>query len=448
MRTLVICMCLCIGSATQKEKLDEAFKHLSEPQLLALTLVGSTLQKAHLPAPWMGSTEMQQRRLQQSPMPPLSDECIAACPKAQAAIEPLAASMTQEITNDPGMKALAIDSANGAQLDMEKVLQAYGPVLKRVMKSVYDNMCQHKDAYVCVASNSACVSSDPDLAAAINQGNPAGFAKQYKASLECICNVCSGATTALADFAATTASAVMKGVMSMMSGGSVSAADEEQAKKDLLSGMCPLYGMNRCFLANPNQCSSAFMEGMSGLTEVEGMKISDAEDLKKVCDTNSISTEVTSVAAPVKTVLTLKGLDFSKVSASAELAAAIVDKVKKRVVAALTAYLESDITVVLSSGSVVATVSVQPVAGAPSSALETSLAAQTDAIAAGVTTDVKAVPNIESALTAGTSKEQITGTASAPSVSVLETSGVDMASSLGTFSMAAAMFAQMMAWVH
>jgi hypothetical protein len=329
------------------------------------------------------------------------------------------------------------------------MLKLMEPLMKSMMQSTFSNMCNNQNVYTCLAQNADVCGLSDHGSVNIMGGDSVGIANQYKNSLNCICDVCADAQTQIVNFAAATMSALLNVFSSMGGNSNANAASGQQMQKDLLTGMCPLFGVSMCFQANPTTCASAMSDAMGGKDSLGGMTMDNMTDLKSECDKHNVATEVSSGAAPVTTQLTLAGLDFAKVDADATLKAAIIDKVKKQVVSVLTGYDETRVDVTLSSGSVKATVSVTPVPGAPSAALSTKISSVKGSISSGVLTDVKALPGIDAGLKDGMTKAGITATISEPAYPTptpeTQMSGVDTASSLGSFCIAAAVFSQILA---
>jgi hypothetical protein len=131
--------------------------------------------------------------------------------------------------------------------------------------------------------------------------------------------------------------------------------------------------------------------------------------------------------AAVSVVVTLKGLDFDKIQANTTVKTKLVDSIKQSFLDKLPGYTKQDLTVVLTRGSVVATVKITPKAGSDTTALKATVAAQKDTIAAAAVTSVKALSEVNQFLEAGKTASDIKATSAAPvATTVGTTSEVSM----------------------
>jgi hypothetical protein len=328
---------------------------------------------------------------------------------------------------------------------MKQILDLMMPMMKKMMKTAFDDMCLNKAAYACVATNANICLSEGGTVNPLG-GDSLGLTSQFKNSLDCMCDVCSGARDAMIEFTSSIMSTLVNAFASIGNPGESSS--EEQLQKDLLQGMCPLVGVNQCFQANPTVCAAALSDAMGSSTgTLAGMTFSTMDALEAQCLNHSVSTVVTSDAAPVTTQITLTGLDFAKVDVNATLKAAIIEKVKNQFATKLK-YPQDRFTVTLSSGSVKATVSVQPVPGAPSAALQTTMSAEKDVIASGVLSDVKTIPNIDTGLKDGVTTDSIAATIDDPTTAASPTGQAQVASGeaahLGLITIVAGLLSQVM----
>jgi len=110
-----------------------------------------------------------------------------------------------------------------------------------------------------------------------------------------------------------------------------------------------------------------------------------------------------SKSGDVVTMVTLIGLDFDKVNANATVKAALVTNIKDAFLANMTGYTKDDLTVVLTKGSVKATVAITPKNGSNTAALKTLMTSQKAATESAVLTKVKAMPAVSSLLENGKS---------------------------------------------
>merc|ERR1719305_2100652 len=98
---------------------------------------------------------------------------------------------------------------------MEKMM----PMLKDILKVTFQDMCVNKASYVCMTTNEAVCMDKNQISTGMDSNNP---------------------------------------------------AQPEEIKKEMMQAMCPFAGLERCFAANPNQCSSItqgnqIASGMSGV---------------------------------------------------------------------------------------------------------------------------------------------------------------------------------------
>jgi len=448
MRAVAVCIFFWIGSASG-EKFSESLKKLSEPQLHALARIGSIMQKAHLPAPWMESKSMQSRRL--STTRQLPSACQTACPSAQPAVDALDTKFMADMMSDPSLLGQISQyqnngNQNPSMQEMTQTIDLMKLVGKRMLKTAFNDMCVNKAAYKCVRTNSnICLIGDEEVN--LLSPDPVALTKQYKNSLDCMCDVCTGAQDAIIGFSSSILSALSSVFLSLS--GTGASTSEEALQKDLLKGMCPLAGVNQCFQANPSVCADAMSDAMgSSEGSTAGMSFSNMSALEAECTSHGVSIEVAATAAPVTTLITLTGLDFAKVDADATLKAAIIDKVINRIATSINYPTDKVTVTALSSGSVKASVSVEPVSGASSNALQTKMSTEKNAIASGVSADVKTIPTIDNGLKDGVTKDSISGTMDDPVVVAnTQTSAAEPFANLGLICTVSGLLTQVMACI-
>lgn len=123
--------------------------------------------------------------------------------------------------------------------------------------------------------------------------------------------------------------------------------------------------------------------------------------------------------AVVKFIVTLAALDYDKLVANASAKAAVVLGIKHAVLESLTGYTTADldyIKVVLSKGSVKATIEVTPKSGMTAADLNTDVTAKKATMQTAVVTKTKAVPGVADFLEDGKSLDDLTVTVSDPTV--------------------------------
>jgi len=127
----------------------------------------------------------------------------------------------------------------------------------------------------------------------------------------------------------------------------------------------------------------------------------------------------------VKITFTFKDLSFTKVTAEVKVAMAVT--VQENTLASLpTGYKKDHVEVVLKAGSVIAEVSVTPLAGSTAAALTSKIdtTVQT-AMEAAVVAGIKAVPKITSALADGKTLADLTISSTAPLESAADPKGAE-----------------------
>jgi hypothetical protein len=335
---------------------------------------------------------------------------------------------------------------NPSMQEMTQTIDLMKLVGKRRLKTAFNDMCVNKAAYKCVmTNNNICLIGDGEVD--LFSPDPVALTKQYKNSLDCMCDVCTGAQDAIIGFSSSILSALSSVFLSLS--GTGASTSEEALQKDLLRGMCPLAGVNQCFQANPSVCADAMSDAMgSSEGSTAGMSFSNMSALEAECTSHGVSIEVAATAAPVTTLITLTGLDFAKVDADATLKAAIIDKVINRIATSINYPTDKVTVTALSSGSVKASVSVEPVSGAPSNALQTKMSTEKNAIASGVSADVKTIPTIDNGLKDGVTKDSISGTMDDPVVVAnTQTSAAEPFANLGLICTVSGLLTQVMACI-
>lgn len=139
----------------------------------------------------------------------------------------------------------------------------------------------------------------------------------------------------------------------------------------------------------------------------------------------------TSAPAKVKLSVTFTALDFTKLTDTHKVA--MKSAVQTSVIAALlpAVYSADQVVVTLKAGSVIADVTITPLAGTQASAVSTSLdATKQSAMQKSAATSVSALPGIEKALASGKTKANIASdvTVSSPVVAAAQTQAPTTAS--------------------
>lgn len=445
--TFILAVTLARGSSP----FDGAMQQLNPTQLHVVGTVGKFLQQKNMPAPWMQTPQM--RRMQDdSPTVVIPPACLAACPSVEQMAPRLQNSMVAAIMPymadfQTSQAASGGDSENLTPAQFEEKMKSMMPLFKAMFTVTFDDMCANQADYKCLVTNNAKCKSENSMGVMGMGQDPIGTAGQYGPTMDCICDKCQGAKAALAESTTSLMSIMLTGLVNMMtsfagaSGDSSSStaassasqtALEAQMEKDLLQGMCPLVTMKRCFDANPTQCGT--------MLAPENMNNMNTTGFDTKCSAAGIKALV---APAVSTQITIKGLDFAKVDGDAAIKAEVVAMVKNQFLAKLPGYVAADLTVTLSSGSVVAKVEVAPVPGASTETLLAVMKDDSAAMAAAIAVAVHALPDDKLAkmLEEGTTKDKIAVYASAPTSTATPTSA-SSAHATGVLKIIMAMAAQ------
>jgi hypothetical protein len=142
-----------------------------------------------------------------------------------------------------------------------------------------------------------------------------------------------------------------------------------------------------------------------------------------------VPTGTSTVTQKVVHVTTISGLDYNKVIADANTKAAVVDKVKDAYLHTLgSGYSKNDLAVVLSSGSVKATVTVTPKSGVSAAALSTAMSSAKSSVEAEVVEEVKSISGVSSLLETGKTLNDISATSTTPTT-ITDTSSTNVSGS-------------------
>jgi hypothetical protein len=407
--------------AHASDPMADALQRLEATQLQALALSGSFLQQQGVWAPWMQHPQMDgHRRLAgQDALLTLPAACKSACPSAESTMNGLKSKMMAAMM--PHAQALASMSSNTGgkttPAELKATMEKMMPMLKDILKITFQDMCANKATYVCMTTNQAVCMDQNQISTGMDFNNPAAMAKSYGPVLGCICDACPGSLQVYTDLS-TSLMSVLLTAFSSMGQNSNNAAQPEEIKQEMMKAMCPFAGLERCFAANPNQCSAITQgnqmgSGMAGVGLSSGSNMSA---LKVECGKMGISTQSGTALTPVTTEMKITGIDFAKVNSDATLKKSIIDGIKAKFVAALKGIRAEDIMVALSSGSLKAAVTITPVPGSTSELLKTAITAAKTTVSNAVLAEVKAMPNIASVLETGVTPSQLTMTAEAPTV--------------------------------
>jgi len=422
-----------IALANASHLSDSALQHIDAKHVGTVEAIGNFFQQHNLPAPWMN----QARHLQAAAEPPLV--IPAACKAACAGIDTLVKGLETKMMTamQPHMAAMGpmmTPSAAGAAADtpaqMAAKMKGMEPAFQALMTVVFQDMCDNRATYQCMATNSAkCFKADPNVVSlGVSFNNPMEMAKTYGSQLGCMCDACPASKAAYAEMNAKMMSFMMTALISALSGlaggGGATAAKPTsgatdalglEMKESLLKAFCPIVPVMRCFSANPTVCASMMSQGMAKTGE-DALKVTftnGTSEMAAQCKTAGIST--TSAALPVVSQkVTITGLVFAKVASNPTLKANIIAKVIAVYLAkpGLAGYTAGDITVTLSAGSVVANVVITPLPGSSPEKLQAAVSAGgATSTAAAVVASVKTVSGLEAATAEGTTVATLTAKA-------------------------------------
>jgi hypothetical protein len=168
------------------------------------------------------------------------------------------------------------------------------------------------------------------------------------------------------------------------------------------------------FTASSTTCAETMAPGM-------GTRGEETTKAAQVCCRDKIgacsaytSGGGTTVATPktVSHVMSIAALDYDKLDASKS--AEVISKVKEAYLTHLSGYTASDLTVALSAGSIKATVTITPKAGATSGELVTALVTAKSAVETQVIQNVNTIVGVASLLEDGKTLTDVTATSTAP----------------------------------
>jgi hypothetical protein len=391
-------------------QLDIAIQSFDAAQLQALALSGSFLQQHDVPVPWMTHPELVgYRRLQLGGQLTISlpQTCKDECPSAESAMLELQEKMlkaiiphAQTMASLQSNRGIGSDSASMSAAEIKNIMDKMTPMMKDLLQVVFQDLCKNKNSYACMAAHTESCTDAGTPTMGLSP-DPVTMVKDYGATLGCLCDVCPGARQAFADMAASVMSSFMGSMASRGSGGTSQSTQQDAMKADVMNAICPLAGMARCFSANPAQCNAVFQgkNGIGGMGVIAN--VSDPSAFKSECEQAGVS-----VAAPTMQDVTMKmtiaGLDFAKVNGNTQFKNSLVSAIKAAVIAKLPGYMEEDISVVLTAGSVKAAVSIAPLPGSNAASLVDVANSARASIAEDIVTKVKALPEVTSTLKSGT----------------------------------------------
>jgi len=439
MRFTVVALTLGLVLAQAKDPMEQALQSFDATQRHALEMTGSFLQRQGINAPWMKDSQGHLRQLEAHEAASkvvIPAACKAKCPDTEAVMKALEKKMMAAMTPHASviMKASTDMEKNGDKgatpAQLAEMIGAMEPMMKDILKVTFADMCTNRPAYVCLQTNAdVCVKNDPNsMSLGVSLDDPMAMSKDYGPMLGCMCDKCQGAQAAFAQSSSKMMSVMMGAFMqlaaALQGGGKVDkdAAMDPKLEKDMLGALCPMLGMQRCFDANPTECGKMAEKSTVNMATVD-KKITTKQDkaaqmaeAKATCKKAGVSTKGAAMAK-VTTVLTIKGLSFSKVSTNAAVKLELTTRIKAQFLKKMSGYKAEDLEVTFSSGSVKATVVITPLPGSSTAGLKTRIATNKDELAAAVVADVKSIPAVADVLESGTTVDKLTATASPPSQS-------------------------------
>lgn len=304
---------------------------------------------------------------------------------------------------------------------MVDMMKQFMPLFKDILTATFEEMCVNKANYKCMMTNAEVCSGDKGQASGgMSMDDPMAMGKDYAPMLDCMCDKCPSSRKIFIDSTMAMMSVMMSAMMqmaaAMKAGKNASTEPNPQMIKDVMLAVCPMIGVQRCFDLYPTECSAMKTKALGSIQASDKNKAMEGvAAMEKVCTDNGATTKAAALAK-VTTVLTMKGLDYTKVMANEKVKTLIVAKIKDKFIAKMPGYVAGDLEVTLSKGSVKASVAITPLPGSSTDNLKTAVVASKDAVTASVLTEVKAMPaeDMKAVLEEGKTASDLTATAAAP----------------------------------
>jgi hypothetical protein len=212
-------------------------------------------------------------------------------------------------------------------------------------------------------------------------------------------------------------------------------------KNDALAGTCS----DQRVMTNPQDILKWYEEALMKMEKVAGVRppvpsnvFGDSGGSPTSSSTAPPQTTVTTKV--VTNTMTLSGVDFDKVSSNSMVMTKLIEEIKAGYLASLPGYSATDLAVVLTRGSVKATVTVTPKAGDSSSSLALGMNLKKTAMESEVLDRVKAMPEATELLETGKTLSDLTVASSTASESTSSSIfGQPVVSTAGPQHMAAAL---------
>jgi len=173
------------------------------------------------------------------------------------------------------------------------------------------------------------------------------------------------------------------------------------------------YALKACLDLFPFSCTPGF-QCPSDRVKAEKRMFCDPRNQTIMATLTTTIATLSGLTSGVSTVVTLIGLDFDKVAANATVKATLVTSIENAFLASMTGYTKDDFNVVLTKGSVKATVTITPKDGSDTAALKNLMTSKKAATESAVLTKVKAMPAVSSILENGRSISDVVASSSAP----------------------------------
>jgi hypothetical protein len=246
------------------------------------------------------------RRLVEQSMA-LPQACSEKCPDAGAALASILNSTQNMTSQAPG----AVDMAMAA-------------VMKDMMGSMFDGMCNSRAAFACLEANAdVCAPSSPSSPAggsplqAITAGGAplASMLAGMPSQLGCLCDACPSVRQAYVDLVAAMMGGVGSGSLGNMSSPTATATADPDA---LYQTLCPFIQVVPCLTAN-EQCKAMVQKSSSVLTDPQTLSLAMGMCSRLGFTTAPAATTTTGSAGARTTTVGNAGNGFVPISFSGEM---------------------------------------------------------------------------------------------------------------------------------
>lgn len=426
MRFTAVAIALAMALAQASDPMEQALQSFDPTQRHALGLAGSFLKRQGITAPWMKYSQGHVRQLQESKVV-LPADCKAKCPNLEAGLKGLEKKMSDAMMpHFSAIQKVQQDMAGGGDPTPQQVtamMKQFMPVFKDILTATFEDMCTNKANYLCMMTNAeVCTPAGQQPSMGMSMDDPMSMSKDYGPMLGCMCDKCPSSRAVFIESTMTMMSVMMSAMMqmaaAMQSGKKMdnSSAMDPQMQKDVMGAVCPMIGVQRCFDAYPTDCNVMKEKALGSISSVDKNKAMDGiAAMETECQKFGATTKAAALEK-VSTVLTMKGLDYTKVMANDKVKTLLVAKIKEQFLKKMPGYIAGDLEVTLSKGSVKATVAITPMPGSSTDILKAAVVANKDVVTASVLTEVKTMPanDMNAVLESGKTAADLTATAAAP----------------------------------